>query len=73
MKLQKVAKNQLLRSPDQEVLKDILNDIKSEYEMKYDSELLVNEFNEQSQIINHKISTIKNLFGELTVEVFYIK
>lgn len=73
MKLQKVAKNQLMRSPDQDVLKDILNDIKSEYEMKYDSEMLVNEFSEQSQIINHKITTIKNIFGELSVEVFYIK
>ena len=41
--------------------------------MKYDAEMLVNEFSEKSQIINRRIGSIKNSFGELTVEVFYIK
>lgn len=55
------------------MLKDILNDIKAEYDIKYDVEMLVNEFSEKSQIINRKIATIRNSYGELSVEVFYIK
>jgi len=55
------------------VLKDILNDLKTEYELKYDEEMLAHEFSSDVKIINRKIGSIRNNFGELKIEVLYIK
>lgn len=46
-KLQKTLKNPRLRLDEVESLKDINQDLKTEYELKYDIDRLANEFLDQ--------------------------
>ncbi|CDW78071.1 UNKNOWN [Stylonychia lemnae] len=55
-----------------EFIQDVNQDFKTEYDLKYDIDLLKNEFYDQSQIKVKQLASISNHFGDLSIEVQYI-